>query len=216
MESSQRSIAYGFVSFGASLGLTAAILSIIRPEPVLPVALGLWLLLMVMVFRPAFRKGVSPADGNHTKWAAFGLGIGFAAGFAGLFGILYASVYLATPFVWLILYAFPYAFEWLILAFIIVGLSLLTRTFLLMRQEWPRTSPLTRRFVRNLLTVNVPTSAFLISYLFTVFPRMNSILALSLAYMVYAIPNGIVFAKRFKELISSRTPSNGGLKDRKP
>ncbi len=206
MGSSQPSIAYAFASFGTSLGLTVAILSIIRPEPVLPVALGLWLLLVVMVFRPAFRKGVLSADSNHAKWAAFGLGLGFAAGFAGLFGVQYAFPY---PFVGLILYALPYGFEGLILPFIIVGLSLLTRSFLQMRQEWPQTSPATRRFVRNLLMVNVPTITFLISYLFIVFPHTNSLLALSLANIVYVIPNGIVFAKRFKELISSRSASDG-------
>ena len=212
MGSSQRSIVYGVVGFGASLGLIAAILSIIGPGPVLLVPLGLWLLLVVRVLRPAFRKGVLSADSNRAKWAAFGLGIGFALGFAGLFAVLYAFPYAVAG---LILYAFLYGFEWLILIFIIAGLILLTRSFLQMRQEWPRTSPPTRRFVRNLLMVNVPTIAFLISYLFIVFPHTNSLLALSLAYIVYAIPNGVVFAKRFKELLSSRSLPNGEPKDRK-
>lgn len=196
--SSERFTVYFFARFAILLGWISAILSIVGPEPALLVVLGLWLLLRVIVFTLMFRKRVLQFDRNHAQWAAIGLGIGFAAGFVGLFGVIYAL---------------QYAFEWFILAAIIVTAIFFTRSFLEIRQEWPRTSPPTRRFVRNLLMVNVPTIAFLISYLFIVFRRNNGLLPLAIALVVYVIPNGVVFAKRFKELISSRSASGGKPKD---
>lgn len=200
MRSSKRFIIYFFARLAIPLGLISAILSIVGHEPALLVVLGLWLLLTIVVFTLMFRKRVLQFDKYHAHWAAIGLGIGFAAGFAGFFGVIYAL---------------HYASEWFILAAIAVTVFYFTWSFMEIRHEWPRTSSPAKRFLRNLVMVNIPTSAFLISYLFIFFPRNNNFLSLLIAVLVYIVPNGIIFAKRFKELMSSRSPSSGEPKDRK-
>lgn len=132
---------------------------------------------------------------NQVLWSAVGLIVGVIVGFSLFLGFLYA-------------------FQWFVLAVILLGAGSLTRSFLEVRRDWPRVSSPTRKFVRTLLMVNIPTSAFLFSYLIIVFPHINSILGVLLAYAAYVIPNGFVFAKRIRELMSSRPAPDCGPSDR--
>jgi hypothetical protein len=187
---------YGFTSLGGPFGLILAGLLIVGPIPVLFLALAAWLIVPVGIAVLAFRNRRKLEFGrNQVLWSAVGLIGGVIVGFSLFLGFLYA-------------------FQWFVLAVILLGAGSLTRSFLEVRRDWPRVSPPTRKFVRTLLMVNIPTSAFLFSYLIIVFPRINSILGVLLAYVAYVIPNGFVFAKRIRELMSSRPAPDCGSSDR--
>jgi len=185
-------LVYGFASLGGPLGLILAGLLIVGHIPALFLALAAWLMLPVVIAVSAFRNRRKLEVGrNQVLWSAVGLIVGIIVGFSLFLGFLYA-------------------FPWFVLAVILLATGSFTRSLLEVRRDWPRVSPRTQKFVRNLLMVNIPTSVFLFSYLILVFPHINSILGVLLAYTVYVIPNGLVFAKRIRELISSRPAPDGG------
>lgn len=179
-------LVYRFASLGGPFGLILAGLLIVGPIPALFLALAAWLMLPVIIALLAFRnRRKLEVERNQVVWSVIGLIVGIIVGFSLFLGFLYA-------------------FQWFVLAVILLGAGSLTRSFLEVRRDWPRVSSPTRKFLRNLLIVNIPTSAFLFSYLLIVFPHVNSILGVLLAYTAYAIPNGLVATKRIRELMSSR------------
>jgi len=189
-------LVYRFASLGGAFGLILAGLLIVGPIPALFLALAAWLIVPLAIALLAFRnRRKLKVERNQVLWSAVGLIVGIIVGFSLFLGFLYA-------------------FQWFVLAVILLCAGSLTRSFLEVRRDWPRVSPPTRKFARNLLMVNIPTSAFLLSYLIIVFPHINSILGVLLAYTAYVIPNGLVFAKRIRELMSSRPAPDVGSSDK--
>ena len=110
-------LVYRFASLGGPFGLILGGLLTAGLIPALFLALAAWLIMSVIIGVLAFRNRSKLDVGRtHVLWSALGLTVGIIVGFSLFLGFLYA-------------------FQWFVLAVILLGVGSLTKSFLEMRRD---------------------------------------------------------------------------------